>query len=134
MAVGVSSMTDITGFGLLGHGSEVAEASGVTLRLRLSEVPLMTGARAYADRNIFPGGSADNKAAFESIVRLKADISHEDEMLLYDAQTSGGLLISLPPEKVEEFQTGLTGRGGESWRIGDVLPRDSDIAIQVKSD
>jgi len=117
------AMTDITGFGLLGHASEVALASRVTLQVSLAKMPFMEGAIDYAAQWIFPGGSFNNKQAFEQQVFFEKEIAQDKQMLLFDAQTSGGLLIALPPEQVEVFSREMERRGAPWWQIGEVLER-----------
>lgn len=130
-AVGVRSATDITGFGLLGHGTEIAEASGVTLSLTLSQIPWLSGVADYAAEWIFPGGSANNKAAYEGGVRFEEAIAEEDQMTLFDAQTSGGLLIAVPEGQLDRFGEEMTARGAPWWTIGEVQPRE-EAAIVVQ--
>ncbi|MCK6585826.1 MAG: selenide, water dikinase SelD, partial [Anaerolineales bacterium] len=86
--------TDITGFGLLGHASEMAEASDLALHFEFSKFPFMSGARMYAEKGIFPGGAFDNKAHFEKTVEFTG-LDEPSQMLLFDPQTSGGLLFGL---------------------------------------
>ncbi|GAB4468199.1 MAG: selenide, water dikinase SelD [Anaerolineae bacterium] len=130
LAAGARCATDITGFGFMGHATEVAEASGVTLHVKLDAVPLMDGAADYAEEWLFPGGSADNMRAYQSGVRFEGPISEEQKMLLFDAQTSGGLLIAVPAAGLARFEAEMAGRQAPWWRIGEVLPR-GDFAILV---
>ena len=74
-AAGSHAATDVTGFGLLGHAAEMAEASAVTLHFSVEQMPFMAGARVYADQWIFPGGSTNNKQAFEGGVRFEAGVT-----------------------------------------------------------
>lgn len=132
LAAGARGATDITGFGLLGHGSEMAENAGVTLHFRLSRMPFIENVAKYASQWIFPGGSAANKRAYEGGVRFEEGISEEDQMLLFDAQTSGGLLIALPPERVATFMKGMSKRDAPWWEVGTVVePPDDDTRIIV---
>lgn len=94
--------TDITGFGFLGHAAEMAEASGVSLDINYSAIPLLGGARGYAEKGIFPGGAFDNKGHFEKFVTFNG-LDEPAQMLLFDPQTSGGLLIGLAQSKLGEF-------------------------------
>jgi selenide, water dikinase len=95
--------TDITGYSLLGHGLEMANASGVSLRINLAKVQLVSGARKYAEKGIFPGGAFDNRSYFGSQVDFAKSISEPEQMLLFDPQTSGGLCLGVPQEKLESF-------------------------------
>ena len=114
--------TDVTGFSLLGHGAEVAHASGVRLRFEFSKVPLTRGARRYADQWIFPGGSADNKLFYSDQVSFDSRLDEASQMLLFDAQTSGGLLLALPPEKLAGFLSRAAEIEQPVWVVGKVLP------------
>jgi selenide, water dikinase len=106
---GVSAMTDVTGFGLIGHLSEmISDRHGVTLDL--SAIPFMDGAKEYADMMLFPGGSQRNKKYFGPKVRENS-LKKEEIMLLFDAQTSGGLMISVPENKAHELLKKLHDAG-----------------------
>lgn len=131
-AAGARAATDITGFGLLGHATEMAETAGVTLALSLSRIPFIGNVHQYASQWIFPGGSAANKGAYEGGVRFEAGISEEDQMLLFDAQTSGGLLVAIPPEGVPTFLREMKARGAPVWEIGTVQPYDGAHLIVTR--
>jgi selenide,water dikinase len=88
--------TDVTGFGLLGHSREMALASDVTLEIELGRIPFLPGAIEYARAGAVPGGTGNNREFVESCVRVERELSPELEALLYDPQTSGGLLIAAP--------------------------------------
>ena len=117
---GVRGGTDITGFGLLGHGLEMAEASGVKLRIEYSKLPFLSGARGYAEKGIFPGGAFDNKMHFEKSVKFSEGIDEPAQMLMFDPQTSGGLLFGVPAEKLTEFEKRAQEMNQRVWVIGDV--------------
>ncbi len=130
VGVGARSATDITGFGLLGHATELAEASGVTLYLDAAQIPLLPGAEQYATAWIFPGGSAANRQAYQRGVRVVGDLPEHKLMLLFDAQTSGGLLIALPPDQREAFAEQMEARQAPWWEVGQVGPRE-DVPLIV---
>ena len=121
LAFGVRGGTDITGFSLLGHALEMAQASGVGLRLRYADLPFVSGAHAYAREFIFPGGASDNRLFFGPAVHFDPHIPEADQMLLFDPQTSGGLLLAVPPEQLD----GLLKKAGEAgqplWVIGEAV-------------
>ena len=119
---GAHAATDITGYGLLGHAYEMAEHSGVALRIALGAVPLLPGALEYAQRGIVPGGLGRNRAYLEEehAVDVTADIDSTLLLPLFDPQTSGGLLLALPPEAAEYVQAQLSTAGEPGWRIGSV--------------
>ncbi len=112
--------TDITGFGLLGHGMEMADASGVLLSIENIKLPFLSGARSYAEKGIFPGGAFDNKNYFGDRVHFGESIDDPAQMLLFDPQTSGGLLLGVPKEKLTEFQFRAEQLGQPVWVIGEV--------------
>ncbi len=112
--------TDITGFGLLGHGTEMAEASGVLLSIENSKLPFLSGARGYAEKGTFPGGAFDNKGYFEKNVKFDGKLDEPAQMLLFDPQTSGGLLLGVPREKLEAFEKRTKELNQPVWVIGEV--------------
>ncbi len=122
--------TDITGFGFLGHASEMAESSGVALHFDYSKIPLLSGARGYAERGIFPGGAFDNKGFCESLVTFDEALDEPAQMLLFDPQTSGGLLFGVPSEKLEAFLKRAEELGQPVWVVGNV---QEGKGIQVRS-
>ncbi len=123
LAAGAHAMTDVTGFGFLGHASEMTEAGKVTFEVSAGSVPLMAGVDDYAAEWLFPGGSMANKEAFEAKVHFDEGISLEKQMILFDAQTSGGLLIALPPDRVERFGGEMQKSQSPWWKIGQVVER-----------
>ena len=118
---GLRGATDITGFSLLGHGYELARASGVGLRFTFERIPFIRGAQRYAGEWIFPGGSTDNRHYFGPHVRFTSGIDEPSQMLLFDAQTSGGLLLAVPPEKLAPLFDRAAQVGQVFWEIGEVL-------------
>ncbi len=120
--------TDITGFSLLGHAWEMAEASGVGLRFFFDRIPFTGGAKRYAQEWIFPGGSSDNRLYFGEHVHFPLEFDEAWQMLLFDAQTSGGLLLSVPPAKLDSFLQQAAALEQPAWVIGEVTAGD---AIQV---
>lgn len=117
LEVGVRCATDVTGFGLLGHASHIAKASRVTLRISVSRVPLLAGARAAAERGVRTGGAERNLEYLESRVNWGTS-SEIDRVLMIDPQTSGGLLLSVPPELVARYVSLVPA----AVEIGDVVP------------
>ncbi len=119
---GLHAATDITGFGFLGHATEMAEASGVALRVHYPSMPLMKAAQKFAYAYTFPGGAADNLLYFSPKVSVKGELSINLQTLLYDPQTSGGLLLAVPEEKAAQFQAEADARAIPMWQIGSVTP------------
>jgi selenide, water dikinase len=121
--------TDITGFGLLGHAMEMANASKVALHFDYEKLPFLSGARGYAQKGIFPGGAFDNKKHFGEAVSFDEKIDEHLQMLTFDPQTSGGLLLGVPGEKLAAFQARAQELGQPIWVIGEV---QAGKGIQVK--
>ena len=119
---GLKSATDITGFGLLGHASEIALASGVGLDFEYDQIPFIDACHKFARAFTFPGGASDNKLYFEWQVSFDLALNDAEQMLLFDPQTSGGLLMCVPEDKVGNFQKLANERGILVWEIGVVSP------------
>jgi selenide,water dikinase len=109
---GVTGATDITGFGLLGHLSEMLRASNVSARLSMSEIPIIPGVHDLSKVYV-PAGSRANLRYLESVLVCAKEVSEEDKLILADAQTSGGMLIAVPRERQEDLLQGLAARGVE---------------------
>lgn len=121
-ACGVRGCTDVTGFGLLGHASEMALAGGVGLRIWADKVPVLENTRAYAEAGFVPGGSKKNLSWLEDLVRFQPEIDPPTQLILCDAITSGGLLISVPEHQTAELVAALERR--KTWAaavIGEVV-------------
>jgi len=119
----VHALTDVTGFGLLGHAWELAEGSGVALRLRSGAVPVLEGVVALAQAGVVPGGSTANLAWLTPNLRVSAGAALP-AIVLADAQTNGGLLAAVAPERVAGLLRDLAAVGVTAAEIGEVLPGD----------
>jgi len=129
--VGVHAATDVTGYGLLGHLHEMAAASGVSARISAAAVPVIEGARHLAGAGAIAGGTARNLGWLKDKVRWATGIDEVTQILLADAQTSGGLLIAVAPERADALEHALRARGVETIaRIGEFTPRDG-LPIEV---
>jgi selenide,water dikinase len=117
---GIKAATDITGFGLLGHAMEMANASAHKFVFEVNQIPLLEGADGYAKIFIFPGGAANNKAYFEKNVTFSPNLSDEQQWLLWDPQTSGGLLLAVPAERLTTFQAACADLNQPYWVVGQV--------------
>ncbi len=135
---GIKACTDITGFGLLGHASEMAQAGGVLLRFSATAVPLLDGALGYVRDKQVPGGTGRNREYLTHLdaseseaahptgrqtelrARIEGNISHDLLTLLFDPQTSGGLLASIPIARLSEVKAGLEEAGAGMWEVGEV--------------
>jgi len=121
--VGVSAATDVTGFGLLGHSLEMAEGSGVTMRFRYADIPIFEEAEGLVATCMCGGTSGNRRHSLEKVA-FADGITHEQQMVLFDAQTSGGLLISVPAERLDTLLAALESRGVDPRAVvGEVLPR-----------
>jgi selenide,water dikinase len=131
LAVEAHGATDVTGFGLLGHLAEIVRASGVGARVWSRQVPTIEGTRDLAERGLIPGGSRRNLDAVTPIVRWAPGLSELDQLLLADAQTSGGLLISVARERADELVGRL--RAAETLAaavVGEVTAEAGTIEVQ----
>jgi selenide,water dikinase len=115
------SATDITGYSLLGHGLEMANASGVGFRIQFDRLPFVRGARRYAELGAFPGGAFDNLHYFGGRVTFSARLDDPNQMLLFDPQTSGGLLLAVPPARLEALVDRAAEIDQPVWVIGEVV-------------
>jgi selenide,water dikinase len=118
---GVHSMTDVTGFGLIGHAREMALGSKVSLRISASQVPLLTGALECICAGYVPGGLNANREFAECCVEYEAGVPEELRTVLYDPQTAGGLLISVAASEVGPLTNALRDAGIPAVEIGEVL-------------
>lgn len=126
-----NACTDITGFGLLGHAYEMASGSGKTLEIFEAEVPLLDGVTALAMEGIIPAGAYRNRDYLAPYVELGENIPEATADALFDPQTSGGLLISVPESKVSELLDRLESNAETGTVVGRVLPYDG-ISIRVR--
>jgi selenide,water dikinase len=122
----VHGCTDVTGFGLIGHAREMALASNVSLEIEVDRLRYLPGAVEYARQGAVPGGLNNNRDFASGAVESRREFPAEIEALLYDPQTSGGLLISLPTADAAELERSLEG----AYRMGRVVPR-MEKAIQL---
>lgn len=119
------AMTDVTGFGLLGHAREMAQAGQVTLRFALARLPWLPGTVDYGHADIFPGGTAVNRQYFAPWVTFATAVEPVYQNLLWTPETSGGLLVALAPDAVTSFQA----KCPSSVVIGDVIEGNGAIEV-----
>ena len=122
----VHAMTDVTGFGLMGHGRELAMASGVTLEIETTKVPLIEGALNAVHQGAIPAGLLANRRKSQNTwwrISAAAKIPEDLRALLYDPQTAGGLLISIGAHGVDAFLESMHDAGVKASRIGTVTAR-----------
>lgn len=132
--VGVSSATDITGFGLLGHALQMAELSEVSMVIHTSKIPIIEEAFKLARSSLFPGGSVKNFEFAKSKIKFAKNISHELQMLLCDAQTSGGLFISVPEKKTDDLLNLLFKKGVVPAKIIGEVIKKGKRSIYIEKD
>lgn len=121
-ALSPHACTDITGFGLLGHAFEIAEKSGVGLVIDAGQVPVLPGALDYAEMGQQPGGLGRNRDYYSAAgVFIYSDVSSALAALLYDPQTSGGLLFSVAEDRSTDFLAAFAAAGESIWEIGEVV-------------
>ena len=126
-----SACTDITGFGLLGHASEMAAASQVSLTFHASQVPMMELALELGSRGSLSGGSRDNQLFLEDVVSVHPDVPTARANVMFDAQTSGGLLIALPATQADSFLAALHQHGVPQAALVGQVTDDSSGQIHV---
>ncbi len=127
---GLRGGTDITGYSLLGHAMEMANASNVKLTFEFAKIPFVSCARKYAEMGIFPGGAFDNKKHFEIQIQFAASMDEPNQMLLFDPQTSGGLLLGVPESQLASFLARADEIGQPAWVVGHV---GSGTGIEILS-
>ncbi len=118
----VHALTDVTGFGLIGHARELALASQVSLRLSASRIPLLEGALECVRAHHIPGGLKANRDFAECVVSYEDQVPEDVRTLLFDPQTAGGLLIAVAAEQVEQLAQALTAVGVAAVEIGEIIP------------
>jgi len=131
LEVGVSACTDITGFGLMGHAYELAEASKVTLSFYAGRIPVFDGCERYVKMGLMPGVSKLSKKYLKNAIRINPKVREELVDVLFDAQTSGGLLISVPKGKAEILCTKLKERGALTFDVVGEVHQREDVSIVV---
>ncbi len=124
VAAGIRAATDVTGFGLLGHGLEMARASGVRLVFDAAAIPALPGALALAAAGVETGGADHNRRFVAPALEVAAGVTQPLVTLAHDPQTSGGLLAAVPPDAVRAVQEGLGAAAVSSWRVGRVEAAD----------
>lgn len=117
----LKAATDITGFSLLGHAYEMADSSKVRIIFNSQDIPFIKGARYYGEKWYFAGGAADNLLYYEKFIEFSKEIDEVTKMLLFDPQTSGGLLLACPPEKYAEFEEEAKNQNMPYWQIGHAI-------------
>ena len=123
------AVTDVTGFGLLGHAWEIASQSGVRLQFRYDALPFHPGARQYADDLLFPALANNNMADYGEHVTFSLGLEYEQQLLLFTPETSGGLLLTLAPGDAERYIAAAQALEQPVWTIGEVTDGEPAIAV-----
>jgi len=131
MKFGATAATDITGYGLLGHAYEMAEASQVTIRIFSELLPLLPEALQLAEAGMIPGGATANREYLEGKCRFNAELDPNLEHVLYDPQTSGGLFIAVTGDKCRSFEEALSEGRVFAQYVGEVTPR-GDYPLEIQ--
>jgi selenide,water dikinase len=126
-AFSVHALTDVTGFGLIGHAREMALASDVSLRIYAGRIPLLEGALECVRAGHIPGGLKANREFAECVVSYDSGISDDVKTLLFDPQTAGGLLASVAPRDSAELLRVLNAANVPAIEIGEVLPQGNPL-------
>lgn len=126
---GVHAMTDITGYSLLGHGHEMAHLSHVKLHFEFDQIHWLAGAIDYGKQDIFAGGMERNRQYFEKWVTFAADVEEFEQGLLFDPQTSGGLLMAVDAAVAPELLQKLLDAGEDAFLLGHVLHGEGQIEV-----
>ncbi len=116
----VHAVTDITGFSLAGHGHEMADQSGVGLTFEFGKIPLLTGAGDLAEKGVAPGGAGRNKDYFGQWFERGGAVTDAQETIIFDPQTSGGLLVALDPDAASKVIEAFRAADEPCWLIGEV--------------
>ncbi len=130
--VGVNAATDVTGFGLMGHLKSMTRGSGVTAEVDLGRVPVLPGARELLERGVAPGGTHRNLQSVADAVDWSPELTEQDQLLLCDAQTSGGLLISVPADKSGTLLAALRAEGVEDAAVIGRVTEASEGRIKAR--
>ena len=133
LAVGPNAATDVTGFGLAGHLVSMMKASGTTAHLRLGSVPLLPGTRELVERGFVPGGTRRNLESLASPVVWSDGLTEDDRLILCDAQTSGGLLISMAADRVPALLEELRERDTLGAVVGEVSARERSGSVALEA-
>jgi selenide,water dikinase len=129
--LGLTGATDITGFGLGGHLIELADASGVTIDLRMDAVPLIPGALELAGMGMLPAGSICNRTHYLRRTRVAEGLDPVTLDMMFDAQTSGGLVLAVPPDRLDRAVAMLEAAGDMAAPIGTARTRSGDTPLTI---
>ena len=130
--VGAHSVTDVTGFGLLGHATEMARAANTTLEFDAASLPFAPGAKHYAGKKVLSGGVARNRSYLGGAAEVEAGVDPVISNLAFDSETSGGLLIACPEEKVDALVEALKAeRTPTATVVGRVAEKSGEVSVRL---
>ena len=129
LARGARAATDVTGFGLLGHAVEMARGAGLTARLHWPSIPVLAEALPLAKAGVFPGGARTNLKAYADVLHADPALADWQTLLVADPQTSGGLLIAFPPERLDAALAGFAAAGVAAVPVGRMLARQGASVV-----
>ncbi len=129
VSAGVRAATDVTGFGLLGHGLEMARASGTRFVFDATALPALAGARDLAAAGVETGGAAHNRRFVAGSLEVGATVPADLVTLAHDPQTSGGLLAAVPPDGIHALESAFDAAGVERWWVGTVTSGDPGVGL-----
>ena len=128
----VHAMTDVTGYGLVGHLLEMLDSSGMDAKIFVDQLPVLPGTFKYAEQKVVPGGLLSNRKFYNPRISVGAGVTRLEELLVVDPQTSGGLLISLAAENAQVFVNDLQKNGVEDARIiGEISNSSNEPRISL---
>jgi len=128
----VHAMTDVTGYGLVGHLLEMLDSSGMDAKIFVDQLPVLPGTFKYAEQKVVPGGLLSNRKFYKPRISVGAGVTRLEELLIVDPQTSGGLLISLAAENAQAFVNDLQKNGVEDARIiGEISNSSNEPRISL---
>ena len=125
----VHAMTDITGFGLAGHSLEMAKLSQVDFRIEIEQIALLPGTLEYAQQGVFPGGMQRNQEYYSRWIEVDGQLAEYEHGLLYDPQTSGGLLMAIGAERAQALLADLRAAGENAYILGEVCDGSGNIIV-----
>jgi selenide,water dikinase len=129
VATGIAAATDVTGFGLVGHGLEMARASGTRFVFEAGSLPVLPGALELAAAGVETGGAAHNRRFAASSLDVGANVTADLVTIFHDPQTSGGLLAAVAPDRVGALEAAFDAAGVEHWWIGSVAAGEPGVSL-----
>lgn len=127
------AVTDVTGFGLLGHAFEIADSSGISMVFEESKIPILPGTHALLEQGIVPGGSKANAAYLQDHIHKEENVNEQTQLLLCDAITSGGLLVSMDRQEAEQYVADMHEKGAKDTAIIGYVTEKTTYTLNITS-